>query len=74
MAEPVYQTVVGFKTLPELQASVEHCAAIVQHAKALEDAATEILAGLDKLRWARDGLQVEIIKTKLLPPPRTPSE
>jgi hypothetical protein len=44
MPAPIYQTASGFKTLEELQSSVEHCVALVRYAKAVEDAATEVVA------------------------------
>lgn len=67
MPDPTYWTAAGFKTLEEIQSSIEHCVALVRYAKAVEDAATEVLIAAAKLRGLRDDLQVEILKTKLLP-------
>jgi len=67
MPDPTYWTPTGLQTLEELLASVDQCQHIVRHAKAVEDAATEILSACLKLRAARDDLQVALIKTKLLP-------
>jgi hypothetical protein len=31
MPDPQYWTVAGFKTLPEMQASIEHCTEVVRY-------------------------------------------
>jgi len=49
MPDPTYWTTTGPKTLEELLANVDQCTQIVHHAKAVEEAASEVLNAADKL-------------------------